>query len=195
MGRELEVKYAASEDALARIAQDAAVLRLAVSEETIPMETTYFDTPLGALSAKKWMLRVRREGTRGVVTMKTAGDGRVRGEWEYEGDTVNDAAKRLCALGAPEELREILRAQPIPVCGAKFTRRALRLRFPDGSEAELALDSGVLFRAERQSPLCEMELELKRGAETAMLELAEQLAKAYDLLPERQSKFVRAAAL
>ena len=195
MGRELEVKYAASEDTLARIARDAAVLRLAVSEEMIPMETTYFDSACGALSARKWTLRVRREGMRSVVTMKTAGDGHVRGEWEYEGDTVNDAAERLYALGAPEELAEILREQPIPVCGARFTRRALLLRFPDGSEAELALDSGVLFRAGRQIPLCEMELELKRGAETAMLELAERLAKAYDLRPEKLSKFVRAAAL
>ena len=56
MAKEFELKYAASPAQLEQI-------HAAVPEQykTISMETTYYDTPDGALSARKWTLRRRLE--------------------------------------------------------------------------------------------------------------------------------------
>jgi inorganic triphosphatase YgiF len=61
--------------------------------------------------------------------------------------------------------------------------------------AELALDSGVLLGGGREIPLCEAELELKSGSKDAMIHYAQILACRFKLVPERKSKFRRAAAL
>ena len=45
------------------------------------------------------------------------------------------------------------------------------------------------------SPLCELELELKSGSEAVMLDYAHALAEKYRLAEERKSKFARARAL
>lgn len=194
MGREWELKYAASPDALDRIAADAQVLALTTRQETLRMESLYFDTPACDLSRRQWTLRLRRENARAVVTMKTAGDGTARGEWEYEADSPADAADTLCALGAPAELKTLLAGGVRQVCGASFTRRAYTLAL-DGCTAELALDCGRLLHGEREAPLCEMELELKRGDPAAVTALAALLAARYGLTPEPRSKFYRAVSL
>ena len=80
------------------------------------------------------------------------------------------------------------------MCGARFTRLAANVPTADGV-AELALDKGVLLGGGTESPLCEVELELKSGSENALLDLAKTVAAAYDLNVERDSKFRRALAL
>ncbi|MBQ7565956.1 MAG: CYTH domain-containing protein [Oscillospiraceae bacterium] len=194
MGREWELKYAATPETLDRIAADKTLAARAVGAAALEMESVYFDTPAGDLKARKWTLRLRRENGRGVVTMKTAGDGGARGEWEYEADSIDGAAEKLAALGAPQELKALLAAGVAPVCGASFTRQAITLEL-GGTAAELALDLGFLFRGERKAPLCEVELELKFGDESAVKELADELAAKYELSPEPRSKFVRASNL
>lgn len=161
----------------------------------LPMQTTYFDTPDGALSARRWMLRVRQEGETSVVTMKTATEGYVRGEWNVEAETLEDALEPLVSLGAPEALRELAAQTPVPVCGAKFTRILAELRFPDGSLCELAGDVGELLGAGKRLPLCELELELKQGEPEQMLAFSRELADRYALREQPLSKFARARAL
>ena len=48
MAREFEVKYRLTENAKAAIARKYGPM------DTIHMETVYYDTPSGALSARKW---------------------------------------------------------------------------------------------------------------------------------------------
>ena len=190
MGREFELKYAA---------KDAAVLEkilesMGRTAEEISMATTYYDTADGALSARKWTLRLRQENDDFVVTFKTAGDGKTRGEWEYDADSVEFAATTLVDLGAPQELEELLADGVQPVCGAEFLRRAVALEL-GGTVLELALDCGRLFRGEKEIPLCEVEVELKRGEEAAVRAFAGELAKKFGLKEETKSKFVRAVNL
>lgn len=190
MGREFELKYAAKntavlEDILAFVGRPA---------EKIRMASTYYDTAGGALAARKWTLRLRRENDASVVTMKTAGDGHTRGEWEYDADSVEFADTALIDLGAPEELAELMKDGVVPVCGAEFTRRAVKLELGQ-TQAELALDVGRLFRGEREIPLCEVEVELKSGSENAVREFARELAERFKLKEEPRSKFVRAVSL
>ena len=98
MAREFEVKYRLTETARDAIARKFGPM------DTIVMETVYYDTPSGALSARKWMLRRRLENGHSLCTLKTPGENGGRGEWEVAEWDIRQALPRLAALGAPEEL-------------------------------------------------------------------------------------------
>ena len=70
----------------------------------IRMQTTYYDTEDGLLEKNRWMLRLRTENERSVVTMKTPGEGHTRGEWEVESEYLDEALPALAKLGAPEAI-------------------------------------------------------------------------------------------
>ena len=60
---------------------------------------------------------------------------------------------------------------------------------------ELALDEGTLRHGGRTAPLCEIELEYVAGSEDAFHSLAAELAEYLSLVPEPESKLVRAMKL
>ena len=188
MGREFELKYAATEEALAAMAAAFGPGRY------IRMETAYFDTPDGALSRRHMTLRLRRENEETVCTLKTPLPDGSRGEWECPATDLTAGIDALLALGAPAELKSLTQRDLMVVCGARFTRQAIDLPTADGL-AELALDQGVLLGGGKEIPLHEAELELKSGSEEALLTLARTIAATYDLQPEPESKFRRALAL
>lgn len=188
MGIEYELKFAATAQSLAKVRQD-----LGEGWEEIRMRTTYYDTPHGALSSRKWTLRRRLENGIGVCTLKTpAGLGRQ--EYEVVCDSIEEGIAELCKLNGPQELAQLTAGGVEAVCGAAFTRLAKRVEFP-GFAAEVALDSGELFSGENRQPLCELEVELKGGDGEKMRQYALYLAAVYDLRPEHGSKFKRALAL
>ncbi len=189
MGQEIEFKYRLPREALPRLKQELGPW------EPIEMETTYYDTPARAFAARRWTLRTRRENGRQVATLKTPGDGLVRGEWELEAAGIEAALPALLALGAPAEL-EALCAQGLePVCGARFTRLCHLVQAAPGCRVELALDCGVVAAGARSAPLCELEAELKEGPVEAARAYSQALARRYGLEPEPLSKFERAHAL
>lgn len=189
MGAEYELKYRASE-----ACQSAVKESYPGHWESISMQTTYYDTPSGALSAKRYMLRKRLENGISVCTLKTSGKGNERGEWEAACGDITAAISMLCKLGCPADLTELCKEGLTPICGARFTRQARLFELPDFT-AELALDKGFLFSAEKQIPLCEVELELKSGSKDALDAFAETFAAEYGLQAEDKSKFARALAL
>ena len=188
MGMELEFKYQGSKEALS--AMEAA---FGGGFATIVMETTYYDTPERALSARRWTLRHRSENGVSVCTLKTPGEKGARKELECGERDIRQAIPVLCKLGEPE-LGDLTAGGVIPVCGAAFTRRARLLPTADGT-AELALDQGVLLGGGREAPLCEVEIELKSGSPEAALALARQIAARFHLKEEKKSKFRRALDL
>ena len=125
--------------------------------------------------------------------MKTPSGGLSRGEWEMECDSLEAAFPELCKMSGWEALLPFA-TTIVPVCGARFTRRAKKLCQP-GFTAELALDTGVLLGGGKELPLQEVEVELKEGSEKAVTAFAAELARAYGLKPEPKSKFRRASAL
>ena len=188
MGREFELKYAATEAELA-------LLRSRYPQLTpIAMETTYYDTPAGTLGKLHWTLRRRMENGKSVCTLKTPLPDGSRGEWETECDKILNAIEPLCALGAPKQLALLTAGGVEPVCGAKFTRLAGRID-ANGCTVELALDRGVLTGGRKILPFAEVEVELKDGAEAAAVAFAEALARELGLRPEPRSKVARARAL
>ncbi len=189
MGREFELKYAATAGQQARILAD-----YPLSWQSISMETTYYDTPDGALSRLRWTLRRRYENGICVCTLKTPGANGGRGEWELECGTIQEAIPELCKLSGIQELARLAEEGIVAVCGARFTRQAALLQ-AEGCTLELAVDSGVLLGGGRELPLCEIEAELKDGSEEAAAAFAAGLAARYGLITEPRSKYRRAIAL
>lgn len=189
MGIEFEIKFRAT-------AQQQLALRVAYpgDEQTIAMETTYYDAPDGALAARWYTLRRRMENSLSVCTLKTPVDDYGRGEFEVTCNSIEDAIPELCKLSGIVELPTLLAEGIVPVCGAKFTRIAKTLTL-EGATVELALDAGILSGGGQEIPLCEIEVELKSGSREAALLFARQIAAKYGLIPERKSKFRRALAL
>ena len=188
MGRELELKFRATE------AQQQALHQAFDGFVTIRMETTYFDTPAGDLSARHVTLRLRKENDACVCTLKTPLPDGSRGEWECEATDITQGLTQLLTLGAPEGLCRLALEGVQPVCGARFTRLASQVSTGEGT-AELALDKGVLLGGGKEIPLCEIELEHKEGSEEATLTMAKLLANRYGLQTEGKSKFRRAIDL
>ena len=188
MGRELELKYRATEQ------QQAAILAKFGTFRQIAMETAYFDTPNGTLSSQRMTLRLRKENDTTICTLKTPLPDGSRGEWECETTDINAGVQELIRLGAPEVLPDLIRDTLIVACGARFTRLAAEIPTADGT-AELALDSGVLIGGGKEIPLCEVEIELKTGSDDAVQALAHAIAAEFSLTEEPHSKFHRASAL
>ena len=188
MGREFELKYRATP------AQRSAIMKEYGDFTPITMETTYFDTLDGTLSAAHITLRRRFENGVSVCTVKTPADQHGRGEWETECDSIETAIPVLCKLGCPVDLVSLCAKGITPICGAKFTRLAKTLTLP-GCTVELALDAGILTGGGKELPLCEVEVELKEGSEAAATDFAHAFAARFGLLPEKRSKFKRTLSL
>ncbi len=189
MGMEYEQKFRATAKTQEKILSDHPG-----PWQTLAMQTTYYDTPTGALSARHCTLRKRLENRKSICTLKTPAHGGARREWETECETIEDAIPVLCKLGASPELLSLTSDGVIPICGAKFTRQYLPLSF-GGSTLELSLDEGVLFNGDKQLPLCEVEIELKSGERNDTDTFALIFRQKYGLETEHKSKFLRAKEL
>lgn len=198
MATELEFKLAVSTPMLLeQILFDPEVARVRRGDYAlISMATVYYDTPDHRLSQRQWTLRLRQENDSFVATLKTPGDGRTRGEWQCPAYSITAALPVLLEQGAPQELEELLRGQPlVPVCAAQFSRRAAEVAFGDGTVCELSGDIGALVGGGREEELCELELELKQGSAETAEAFAGELMERFDLKEEPRSKFARASAL
>ena len=188
MGREFELKYAAT-------AAQLEILRARHSHlRPIAMETTYYDNEAGDFSRLKWTFRRRMENGTSVCTLKTPMKGLGRAEFEVECADIMDAVPLLVAQGAPKELLLLTARGSQPSCGAKFTRLAGILEL-NGCAVELALDEGVLLGGGKELPFREVEVELKEGGEAAAIAFGEALAAELGLTPEYKSKVARARLL
>lgn len=189
MGIEYEWKFRANESSMA-----AFLAWLDGDLQQIRMQTTYYDTPSGQLSARYYTLRKRMENEQAVCTLKAPGQAGCRGEWEVPCDRIEDAVKKLCKLGAPAELPKLTQEGLVAVCGARFLRVVKTVVLADCT-VELAADKGLLLGGERELPLCEIEVELKSGSREVCDRYALVLANKFGLIPEPKSKFRRAFAL
>lgn len=189
MGVEYELKFRAVPEQLAEI-------RAAITapEQKFQMETTYYDTPGGALSSRHYTLRLRKENHVCICTLKTPAPGGGRHELEIECDDIHMALPEICRRSQVQELPLLLQEGIVPVCGAKFTRIAKTV-VTENCTLELALDQGILLGGGKELPLCEFEVELKDGTPEAAAQYAEAIAKTYSLEAEPRSKFLRARLL
>ena len=189
MGIEFELKFRATPETLKAIDTEITGDRAEFS-----MHTTYYDTPDGDLSARRYTLRQRMENHTAVCTLKFPAGEDGRGEFELESADLKSALPELCKLSGLADLPALLEKGIVPVCGAKFHRTAITVKLPDCT-LEWALDQGILYGGGRETPLCEVEIELKDGAKEAAIAYAALMADRFRLTGETGSKFRRALAL
>ena len=188
MGREFEMKYAATK-------ADLEILKGRYPNlHPIAMETTYYDNEAGDFSRLRWTFRRRMENEKSICTLKTPTGGWGRAEFEVECPDIMESVPLLRKEGAPVQLLLLTEHGVQPSCGAKFTRLAGLLEFPEFT-AELALDEGILLGGGKELPFTEVEVELKAGSEEALIAFAEGFAAELGLKPEHKSKVARAQML
>ncbi len=188
MGKEYELRYAATDETQAQILRDLGEF------STIKMETTYFDTTDGDLSARHITLRLRRENEKSICCVKTPGKQNCSGEWETEAPSMELGLPILCKLCDGADLSSLTENGVAPLCGASFTRLYKHIPY-ENCTVELALDRGIFTGGGKTAPLCVVEVELKSGDAACAAAFAKNLAARYGLRPERRSKFRHAYAL
>ena len=166
------------------------------NSHTETITSVYFDTDDKKLGDAGVSLRVRSLGGRHIQTIKTLQPGQLflRGEWEQEikgpwpdlGGAKNTALEPL----SKQDLAELLR----PVFESRV-QRTVQLVHENGSQIEVALDQGVIDTGQNSSPLCELELELKKGNPRGLFRLARELSGAVPLQLAVKSKPERGYAL
>ena len=189
---EIELKLEFAPADMARIAAHPALQANLAPPEERELLSIYFDTPDSALHKAGVYLRIRESGGRYVQTIKAAkrDDLIERQEWE------RDVSGRTPMLGAAKGtaleplLTDKVREKLQPV----FETRIRRMLFPlehDGTEIEVAIDRGEISTRTQACPVCEVELELKRGEPKALFRLARILAEDVPLRLEVKTKAER----
>ena len=141
--------------------------------------SVYFDTDKHKLHKKGMMLRVRRSGDRYVQTIKSARNSGPfsRDEWESEIEGTAPDLRLTQGTALEPLLSGKFRRQLKPV----FETRVRRTTYPlsnGTSEIALTLDKGKIATGRNSRPLCEIELELKRGDEADLFKVARELTQA-----------------
>lgn len=178
-GREIELKLALAPEDMARIAArpclNAGRLADPVSKR---LSSIYYDTPDFALAAQGIAARVRRTGSGFVQTVKAAGTSVSglfdRDEWEAPLASAELDYEQLRQTGLAVFADEALAERLSPVFATEVERTVLRLGGDDW-EAEVALDRGTVMAGERREDICEVELELVRGAPIHLFQLAARI--------------------
>jgi inorganic triphosphatase YgiF len=173
--------------------------------------STYFDTPDWRLAGAGIALRLRRDGTRWLQTVKgpplaqAGGALHVRGEYEWPIAGPRLDPVRLATTPWRRQLGDALAGGHL---ASRFTtdfeRRTLGLTFSDGTRAKLCLDQGAIRAAGASSrgqhhtlrtPIAEIEIELESGSTARLFELAATLTAALPLTAATTNKAARGQAL
>nr|WP_297178662.1 CYTH domain-containing protein [uncultured Agathobaculum sp.] len=166
----------------------------------VHMQSRYFDTADGLLRSQQAALRLRRENNNSICCLKLRNENtpdgmRAHEEYECAAPSITEGLRCLPQKGAPAALCAQALAGPLEeICAVDFRRCAVLIQQGD-MVCELALDQGIMRRGNNTAPLCEIELEYVAGSEQAFRALAADLAGQLALVPEPDSKLVRAMRL
>jgi inorganic triphosphatase YgiF len=197
--REIELKLEVPAHSLVRLTRSALVKDASPPRDKPATQVSvYFDTDKLKLRKSGLSLRVRRIGRRYVQTVKqeTGASAALfdRNEWEHpvRGKQPDLEAAQATALGPL--LSKKLRRNLKPVFETRVRRSVYPIRRGD-SEIELTIDRGKIEAGEESAPLCEVELELKRGKSAELFKLARALAEQVPVQLAVTSKAERGYAL
>jgi inorganic triphosphatase YgiF len=145
------------------------------------LETTYFDTPECWLQQRGMALRVRQVDGKSIQTLKVPGDGLdgLQSFLEFEAEICGN--QPVLSAVTDEKLQERLdRCGLMPKLQPLFTTRVKRatwLTTRGDSQIEIVLDTGSIGAEAGESPIAEIELELKSGEPADLFRCAEKLAE------------------
>src|SRR5262245_24377322 len=176
--RELELKFEVPASSLPILSRGSLLRGMHSSgRKSTNVVSVYFDTKKLKLRRKAVSLRIRRMGRRVVQTVKqdTGAATFARNEWEC------DIGARYPDLEVVRDtLGSLLSKKPrrglIPVFETRVRRKVIQLQCC-GSEIELCIDKGEIEAGGKTKPICEVELELKRGQRGDLFRIAKELAE------------------
>jgi len=161
----------------------------------VRQKTTYFDTPQGQLRKAGYSLRLRRKGRACLQTVKhreaESGGFSSRAEWEekVEGPDLDFSALRTTPLA--ELLTKRDAKKRLCVVSETIVQRTTWTLRRGRASIELILDEGEVVSGDRREPICEIELELKKGRADALFGLAREIARQVPLRMGVSSKSER----
>lgn len=141
------------------------------------LANTYYDSPDNLLAKNKMGLRIRQQDKELTLTLKTEGNivGGLHQRPEYNLALQEDNVdlNRLCQryaieLPCPQENIQM-------VFRTDFNRSIWLVTLDNHTEIEVALDEGKILTKDKQTPICELELELKQGTVNDLLDFVRQL--------------------
>ncbi|HEY7665864.1 MAG TPA: CYTH domain-containing protein [Xanthobacteraceae bacterium] len=152
------------------------------------LNSIYFDTDNRFLYKHGLTLRVSQIGERRIQTVKTATSAFLeRSEWEQaiESDQPDLARWRESALGPllTYDVRNALQ----PIFETRINRRSYGLN-ENGTEILLAIDEGQIIATGSYCPICEIELELKRGNPRELFKIAREIVSSVPAQLDVKSK-------
>jgi inorganic triphosphatase YgiF len=177
--KEFELKFEVEPSTLRRLNRIQPIKALNKLPEHATEASVYFDTDENKLRKKGLMLRVRRIGRRHVQTIKRADNSAPieRNEWETE---ISGAEPDLSVIeGTP--LEDLITKKVRRRLKPKFETRIRRTTYSlvnNERAIELTIDRGKIATDEGSLPVCELELELKRGSKNQLFEIARTLTNA-----------------
>jgi inorganic triphosphatase YgiF len=207
--KELEVKLELPPASIAELKKSTLLRTLKAAPKHLTEVSVYFDTDKHKLRRRGVMLRVRRVGSHYTQTIKASGNLAPfeRGEWETE--IAGEEPDLSLAKGTALEplMTKKLRRQLRPL----FETRVRRTTYPlvDDDAIVLTVDQGTIDTGTGTLPLCEIELELKRGTVAKLFEIARELTaslparlamkskseRGYDIIDGEQAVPVKADAI
>jgi triphosphatase len=206
--KETEIKFELAPGSVPRLKKIPLLRALKTPAKRTTEVSVYFDTDKHKLHRKGLMLRVRRIGDRHIQTIKATRNSGLfeRDEWESEiaGEKPDLGLARGTALEPILSKKSLQRL--MPMFETRVERTLYYLTAGTGAIA-LTLDRGKIDTGARSAPLCEIEIELKRGNEGELFHVAREVTRAlsarmafksksargYELLDDEQDAAVKAA--
>jgi inorganic triphosphatase YgiF len=191
---EREIKFSLTPQAARRVARQ---VRPAGPWRRRMVSNAYYDTANERLRRAGVALRLRRDGTRRLQTLKVEAAGAglsTRAEWEMPAprgklDLAAFPREEILAATGLDVARLANRLQPR--FETRFSRRSAPVIVDGATRAEISVDRGFVAAGERREPISEVELELKAGDTASLLRYAASIAKPLGLALEFESKAER----
>jgi triphosphatase len=195
---EHEVRFRLEPDSVTLLL-DLPMLQQAGPPKEQELRNTYFDTAKFHLARAGCSLRIRRGAKILRQTLKVPASGRSTAALKLEFErNVSTETPELIAVELDhlhKRLRLAVAKGPLnPVFSTQYKRQSWDISY-GASVVELALDRGEISGGKFVAPICEVELELKRGNEHDLLAFAIELCQQAPLAILPESKSARGARL
>src|SRR4029453_2039781 len=189
---EFEVKLEVEPATLRRLNKLRLIKTLNQSPKQASTTPLYFDTAKHTLRKKGLSLRVRRTGGRHVQTIKASGNSASIERNEWESEISGPVPDFVIIKGTPVEdlLTKKIRRKLKPA----FETRIRKTTYPlvnKETAIELTTDRGKIDNGHSSTPVCELELELKRGDKSRLFETARTIERALAAQVSLKSKAER----
>ena len=181
MDSEIELKLLVSADAEKIIRkQFVPQLNIEFEHESTQLFNSYYDTADQRLRQHEMGLRIRGNNGEYEQTIKSR-DGSVGGLHKRAEYNVALPANQLDLMAFPQEVwpeglhPEKLKNELNMLFSTHFQREQYLLKLSDDAHVEMVFDAGEIETDKYQTPICEVELELKKGQSDSLFLLARQL--------------------